>query len=426
MGPESLSAEAESLEKQYLNAKSAGMKLDMSRGKPSPEMLDLSLPMLDAVGGGSDLRAEDGSDARNYGGLCGIPEARRLFSEILGVSPDRIIVMGNSSLNLMFDLVMRGYCFGTGGDCPPQSECRGRKWLCPSPGYDRHFAVTELFGYENIPVEMTPEGPDAAAVEKYCEDPDVKGMWMTPVYANPTGICCSARTIERLASLRPAAKDFRILCDNAYAMHRFPGSPDPGTPNLLLEAEKRDSGDMVYLYTSMSKITFAGGGICALALSENNFARQKKLLSIQTISYDKISQLRHARFFGDFEGVRRHMERYMAVLYPKFRLALDIFERELAPCGAVEWTRPDGGFFISVDVPDGCAKETVRLCREAGLTLTGAGAAFPYGRDPRDRNIRIAPSCPGLPELEKALELFCVCARLAAVRSLLRERGLNA
>lgn len=400
----------------YGAMKNEGLQLDMSRGKPSTQMLSLANPMLDTVNSGSGFNCESGLDVRNYGSLDGIPEAKRLMAGILGVAPEQVMVYGNSSLNLMYDTMMRDLVFGT-DDMPPLFSCEKRKWICPVPGYDRHFKVTEALGFEMINVDMTADGPDMDAVERLVRDETVKGIWCVPKYSNPGGVVYSGEVIRRLARLKPAAADFRIYCDNAYAVHDLYNRLEQ--PNLLTESIGAGNPDICYLFTSTSKISFAGGGITAFAAGPRNLARHRSQLGVQTISHDKLNQLRHARYFRDIDGVYAHMEKYMALLRPKFETVLKILDERLSGTGIGSWNSPRGGYFISFDAPDGCAKRIVRLCKEAGLTLTGAGAAFPYGVDPNDRNIRIAPSCPDEAQLKKAGELFCVCVKIAALEKIL-------
>ncbi|HOP10242.1 MAG TPA: aminotransferase class I/II-fold pyridoxal phosphate-dependent enzyme [Oscillospiraceae bacterium] len=406
----------------YNDYKVKGLKLDISRGKPAPEMLSLSNPILSVLGPDSNLQSEDGMDARNYGGLDGIPEAKRLFSEILSVPAENLIVYGNSSLNLMYDTLARAMIFGVFAGGVPLYECQNRKWLCPVPGYDRHFAITDKFGFEMINIPMHEDGPDMDLVEQLVsDDPDIKGIWCVPVYSNPTGTVYSHKVIERLAALKPASRDFRIYCDNAYVMHTFAGATKVKATNLLTEAQKRGSGSMVYIFTSTSKVSFAGGGVSAIASGEENLAFYKKLLSYQTIGHDKLNQLRHARYFKDVNGVAAHMEKYMTLLVPKFETVCAKLKEGLSATGVAEWTEPKGGFFISVDLLPGCAKRTVTLCKDAGLILTPAGATFPYGMDPNDSNIRISPSFPHIEQLAEAMDVFCASVKLAAVEKLLQQ-----
>lgn len=406
---------------EYQSQKDKGLKLDISRGKPSKEQLDLSMPMLDVLGSDSDMHAEDGTDVRNYGLLDGIPEAKKLMGDLMGVDPSQVIVGGNSSLNIMYDMVARSELFGVMGSTP-WSRLDKVKFLCPVPGYDRHFAVTEQFGIELINVPILADGPDMDAVEEYVNnDPAVKGIWCVPVYANPTGSVYSEETVKRLAALKPAAKDFRIYWDNAYCVHHLFDEEEKQAKvlNILEECEKAGNPDMVYQFCSTSKVTFAGAGVAALSSSPANIADIKSKLQWSTIGPDKINQLRHVRFFKDVNGLKEHMKKHAAIVRPKFEEVLATLERELAELEIAQWSHPLGGYFVSFDAMEGCAKKIVGRCKEAGLVLTGAGAAFPYGKDPKDSNIRIAPTMPTLDELKEALELFVICVKLVAVEKLL-------
>lgn len=409
------------LDKQYEDFKARGLKLDMSRGKPGAVQLNLSNGMMDVLKPDGDMRAQDGTDVRNYGLLDGIPEAKQMFADILEMSPDEIIVGGNSSLNMMYDTVQRAMQFGVYGSEKPWNQCGKIKFLCPAPGYDRHFAICELFGIEMITVPMLPDGPDMDMVEQYVNnDPAVKGIWCVPIYSNPDGITYSDQVVRRFANLEPKANDFRIFWDNAYVIHHLFEDHDT-LLNLMAECKKIGKEDMVFTFASTSKITFPGAGIAALGASKNNVEYLKKLLAIQTICGDKINQLRHMRFFKDADGVRAHMKKHAEILAPKFQIVLDHLSRELAPLEAATWKEPKGGYFVSVYTLDGCAKRTVQLCKEAGVVLTGAGASYPYGKDPHDANIRLAPTFPPNEELELAMELFCLCVKLASVEKLLAE-----
>lgn len=412
-----LAARRDELQKAYDGYKAQNLKLDMSRGKPSVGQLELTLDMNTAVDFAADFKAEDGTDTRNYGILCGLPETRRLFAEILGVSADNVIVGGNASLTLMYDYLstayMRGVCGGT-----PWAKQDGVKFLCPVPGYDRHFSITEFLGVEMINVPMTAEGPDMALVEELVKDPAVKGMWCVPMYSNPSGITYSDETVRRLAALRPAAADFRIMWDNAYCLHHIRDTHDR-LLNIYAEAEKCGNEDIVLMFTSTSKISFPGAGVSALAASPRNLADIKARMTVQTIGYDKMNMLRHNRYFGNLAGIEAHMEKHAEFLRPRFDAVDQALTANLTGKGIAEWTRPNGGYFVSVDLLPGTAKETVRLLKEAGVVLTGAGATYPYGKDPADSNLRIAPSFPPVEELVLAMELFCICAELAAVNKLL-------
>lgn len=410
-----------------------GLKLDMSRGKPSLEQLDLSNGMLDVLDSShTSYIAENGIDVRNYGCLEGIPEARRLFADILGIEADEVFICGNSSLNMMYDTVSRGMLFGFPGGEKPWGQQQKIRFLCPAPGYDRHFAICEVFGIQMITVPMTAEGPDMNLVESWVNnDETVKGIWCVPQYSNPGGITYSDETVRRFANLKPAAGDFRIFWDNAYCVHHVTDTPDH-LLNLMDECKKVGTEDMVIMFTSTSKISFSGAGVAAIGCSRRNMEALKKVIPMQIISFDKINQIRHVRFFKDVDGIHEHMEKHRALLYPRFQMVLDTFERELGDMyvpelrhsraneSGIHWTHPNGGYFISVDTMDGCAARTVELCKMAGVTLTGAGATFPYGKDPHDRNIRIAPSYPSLEELQKASDIFCLCVKLATVEKLLK------
>ena len=411
-----LSARAAELQEQYDAYKARGLKLDMSRGKPGPEQLDLTLDMLECVNEREGYKTAGGVDTRNYGLLDGLPEAKKLFADILEMAPENVIVGGNSSLNLMFDYIAQAYSRGV---CGGEPWCRqGKvKFLCPAPGYDRHFGVTEYFGIELLTVDMTPDGPDMEQVERLAADPLVKGIWCVPKYSNPDGYTYSDETVRRLAAMK-TAPDFRIMWDNAYCLHHLTDTPDP-LLNIYEELKKHGNEDRVVMFCSTSKISFPGAGVAALAASPANIADIKKRMSSQTIGYDKINMLRHVRYFRDLDGIKAHMRLHEAILRPKFAVVLDTLERRLAGRGVASWHKPNGGYFVSVNLMDGCAKETVRLLAEAGVVMTGAGATYPYGRDPRDANIRVAPTYPPLDELQMAMDLFCVCAELACVKKLL-------
>ncbi|MBQ8684525.1 MAG: aminotransferase class I/II-fold pyridoxal phosphate-dependent enzyme [Clostridia bacterium] len=419
MSKEQLQQRESRLQQQYAAYKAQGLQLDMSRGKPGAQQLDLTLDMLDCVNARDGFRAQNGMDTRNYGLLDGLPEVKALFAEIMGVSPEQVIVGGNSSLNMMFDYISTAYSRGVCGHTPwcQQGEVI---FLCPAPGYDRHFAITQYFGIKMIPVKMTPYGPDMDQVEALIADPQVKGMWCVPMYSNPDGITYSDDTVRRLAAMQPAAPDFRLMWDNAYCLHHLDDEGDT-LLNIYPELEKHGHEDMVVEFTSTSKISFPGSGVAALAASPANVADVKRRMTVQTIGHDKLNMLRHVRFFKDVEGIKRHMKLHAAILRPRFRVVLDTLEAELANLGVAHWHHPRGGYFVSVNVMDGCAKRTVELLREAGVVMTPAGATFPYGNDPRDRNIRIAPSFPTVEELAQAMEMFCLCVELACVEKLLAE-----
>lgn len=409
---------------QYEGYKAQGLKLDLSRGKPSPEQLDLGLGLFDVINSKSDMKTGSGADIRNYGLVDGVDEAKNFFSGILGVPAGNIIVGGNSSLNLMYDYVVQALLLGVCGGEGPWVKQGKLKFICPSPGYDRHFAITEQFGFEMVTVEMRSDGPDMDAVEKLVEsDASVKGIWCIPKYSNPTGVVYSDDVVRRLARMKPAASDFRIFCDNAYAVHDlYPGNA-PKLLDLFDECQKAGNEDRPLLFASTSKISFSGAGIACAAASANNIAQMKKNISIQTIGYDKINQLRHARYFSEPGTLARHMAAMADLIRPKFEAVLRIFEDELNGSGVAEWTHPLGGYFISVNVTEGCAQRTVALCKEAGVVLTGAGATYPLRHDPLDRNIRIAPTYPQMRELELTAKLFCLCVKIAAVEKLGKHKS---
>ncbi|MBQ8139708.1 MAG: aminotransferase class I/II-fold pyridoxal phosphate-dependent enzyme [Lachnospiraceae bacterium] len=412
------------LEKAYEDAKGKGLKLDMSRGKPSPAQLDLSKGFLDALSSEDTLKAQDGTDTRNYGVLDGIPEAKELMAEIMDVSPESVIVCGNASLNIMYDTVARSFTHGVNGNTP-WCKLDKVKFLCPAPGYDRHFRITEFFGVEMITVPMSPEGPDMDMVEKYVNnDESVKGIWCVPKYSNPQGYSYSDATVKRFAALKPAAKDFRIFWDNAYAIHHLYEESDrqDNILNILDECAKCGNPNMVYEFASTSKVTYAGGGISAVASSPENLAWIKKSMTVQTIGYDKVNQLRHVKFFKNFDGVKKHMMKHAESMRPKFLAVEGVLEKELGGLGIGTWTNPNGGYFISFDSLPGCAKQIVAKCKEAGVVLTGAGATFPYGKDPEDSNIRIAPSFPSPEEMAQATDLFVLCVKLVSVEKILESK----
>lgn len=397
---------------KYESYKNSGMKLDMSRGKPASDQLDLSGYLLGILEDDKDCVLENGIDCRNYGLPAGIPQIRKLFGEILGVSPKNVIAGGNSSLNMMFDTVSHAYTKGVAG-CTPWGKLEKVKFLCPVPGYDRHFGVTAYFGIDMINIPMNSDGPDMDIVEKYVEnDESVKGIWCVPKYSNPSGITYSDETVRRFAALKPKAKDFRIFWDNSYALHDITDTPDT-LLNLYEEALKNKNEDIVFMFTSTSKITFPGGGVACFAASDANIAWALESIAYQTIGPDKLNQLRHAKAFPDFASVRAQMEKHRAIIAPKFKAVIDCFEKNLSGIPGVSWTKPNGGYFISLELPEGCASRVVKMASEAGLVLTPAGATFPYGKDPRDTNIRIAPTYPSVDELEKALDLLVCCIKLS-------------
>ena len=410
------------LTKTYEDAKGKGLKLDMSRGKPGISQLDMGMDILDALNSKSDMKTEDGMDVRNYGVLDGIPEAKRLMAGIMGVKPENVVVCGNASLSIMYDTISRSMTHGVMGSTP-WCKLDKVKFLCPVPGYDRHFAITEHFGIEMINVPMSQQGPDMDMVERLvAEDSAIKGIWCVPKYSNPQGYSYSDETVRRMAALKPAAKDFRIFWDNAYAVHDLYDDRKDTILEILSECEKAGNPDMVYEFCSTSKISFSGAGVAALASSRGNIDFIKKSMTIQTIGYDKINQLRHVRYFKDINGLKAHMKKHAALLKPKFEAVLTTLDEEFSGLDIGEWTKPNGGYFISFEAMDGCAKAIVAKCKEAGMTLTGAGATFPYGKDPKDSNIRIAPSFPTPEEMKQAAELFALCVKLVSVEKLLAER----
>ncbi|MEE3498092.1 MAG: aminotransferase class I/II-fold pyridoxal phosphate-dependent enzyme [Ruminococcus bromii] len=414
-----LEKEYSSLVKQFEDVKSKGLNLNMARGKPGKEQLDLSLGLLDVVNSSSDFVGADGMDCRNYGILKGIEECRKLFGEMLGVDYNNVMVGGSSSLNMMFDTISCMMTKSVVYGCKPWYEVKNRKFLCPVPGYDRHFGITEYYGFEMIPVPMTSNGPDMDIVEKLVENDDsIKGIWCVPKYSNPQGITYSDDTVKRFAALKPAAKDFRIMWDNAYCIHDISDTPD-SLLNIYDECVKAGNEDMPILFCSTSKITFPGAGVAAMAASDANMNVFAERYNYEIISYDKLNMLRHVKYFKNYDGVLKHMQLHKKVLKPKFEIVLNTLDKELTPTGVGEWTNPNGGYFVSVDVLSGTAKRVVSLCKEAGLILTGAGATYPLGKDPEDKNIRIAPSFPPNDELQTAMDVFCICTKLAACEKLL-------
>ena len=421
MTREELLLEKEAIEKRYSEKKALGLKLDISRGKPSPEQLALSLPMLDLINSETEnFKCENGFDIRNYGVVDGIPECRRLFAEILDAPMENVIVTGNSSLNLFYDLIAHAMCHGLPGGKAPWCECKERKLLCPAPGYDRHFAVGEFFGFELVTVPMNSDGPDMDMVEELIKDETVKGIICVPKYSNPQGISYSAEVVERFAKLSPAASDFRIFWDNAYVVHHldFDGEMDE-VPSLLKLAKENGTEDMVYMLGSTSKVTFPTAGLAAVASSDANTADFKRTLSFQNIGPDKINQMRHVLFFKNLEGVLNHMRKQAEVIRPKFETVLKVLDEELSGTEIAKWNTPKGGYFVSAELMEGTAKRAVALCKEAGVALTGAGAVYPYGKDPADSILRIAPTFAPVSELPVAMEIFCLSAKLAAIEKLL-------
>ena len=417
MTKEETAAELAQLRAEYEKVKAAGRSINMARGVPAPDALDNSMPML-AEAPASLIRSRKGTDVRNYGELSGIEEAKELFAEILEVAPENIIVGGQSSLNLMYDCMIRAYVFGVYGAERSWGKQGRIKFLCPVPGYDRHFRITQEFGFEMINIPMTPTGPDMKLVKEYVEnDPTVKGIWCVPKYSNPQGYTYSPETVEAFAALKPAADDFRIFWDNAYVVHGF-REKDDRLANIFEACAKYGSEDMVYEFASTSKVTFSGSGIAVIAASKNNVEQILKQMTVQTIGYDKINQLRHVNFLKDANGVRAHMKKMGDVLRPKFDCVLETLAKELDGLGIGEWTNPNGGYFVCFKGLNGTAKRAVQLCAEAGVKFTAAGAPFPYGKDPDDNIIRIAPSFPSLDQLKESMELFCLCERIAALETM--------
>ncbi len=409
------------LEEEYEEAKRKGLALDMSRGKPSVAQLQIGMGLMDVLNSESDMKTEGGFDTRNYGLMDGIPEAKKLMADMMQVDPENVIVCGNASLPIMYDTVSRSMTHGVMGSTP-WCKLDNVKFLCPAPGYDRHFAITQHFGIEMITVPMSPEGPDMDMVEKLvAEDASVKGIWCVPKYSNPQGYTYSDETVRRFAALKPAAEDFRIYWDNAYAVHDLYDEKSDSLLDILSECEKAGNPDMVYEFASTSKVSFAGAGIAAVAASRANLDFMRKSMTIQTIGYDKVNQLRHVRYFRDIQGIREQMKKHAAILRPKFEAVIQVLEQELGGLGIGQWTKPNGGYFISFDAMEGCAKAIVAKCKEAGVVLTGAGATFPYGKDPKDSNIRIAPSFPTPEEMAQATDLFVLCVKLVSLEKLLER-----
>ena len=420
MPKEALLKEQTALQQKYNAYQAQKLNLNMARGKPGPEQLELSMPMLNILHGKSELYAANGDDCRNYGLLEGLPEMRQFFGDLLGVDAWDVIVGGNSSLNMMFDTVDAGMHYGF-SNCKPWAAQGKLKFLCPCPGYDRHFGLTEYFGIEMIIIPMTEQGPDMDMVEQLVSsDTSIKAIWCVPKYSNPQGITYSDEVVRRFATLKPAAKDFKILWDNAYCVHDISDTPD-NLLNLMKECKKQGSDDLPIIFTSTSKITFPGAGVAAMAGSKNTLATIRKKLALQTIGYDKINQLRHLLFLKALTALTKHKEQLKALIRPKFDMVLNTLKQELTSAGFAHWTNPQGGYFVSVNVMEGCAKRVVTLCKEAGVTLTDAGATYPYGKDPNDCNIRIAPTFPSIEELKQAMDIFCIAAKLAALEHLLTK-----
>ncbi len=405
-------------EEEYNGFKAKKLALNMARGKPAPEQLDLSMDMLDVLNSKSNLIGCTGEDYRNYGILDGIPEAKTLFSKMIGVGEEEIAICGNASLNIMYDVISTAFLKGVMGNTP-WHKLEKVKFLCPVPGYDRHFAICENFGIEMINIPTSESGPDMDMVEKLvAEDDSIKGIWCVPQYSNPTGYVYSDETVKRFAALKPKAQDFRIFWDNAYCIHHLVDNPEMILP-ILDECKKAGNEDMVYIFGSTSKITFAGAGVAVFGSSKANLASIMKVMGIRTIGHDKINQIRHVQYFKNFEGLVKHMDKHKEIMLPKFNAVLDMLEKEIAPLEIGNWTKPQGGYFVSFDSLPGCAKRIVALCKEAGVTLTGAGAAFPYGKDPEDKNIRIAPTYPSVDELNTAMEIFCLAVKIASAEKML-------
>ncbi len=410
------------LDQEFADIKAKGLKLDMSRGKPSVEQLNLSMGMMDVLMSDVDLTDSKGVDCRNYGVLDGLTETKQLLADMMEVPKDQIIIFGNSSLNIMYDTISRAMTHGILGSAP-WAKLDKVKFLCPVPGYDRHFAITEHFGIEMINVPMTSEGPDMDMVEKLVsEDEAVKGIWCVPKYSNPQGITYSEKTVRRFANLKPAARDFRIFWDNAYGIHHLYEDHQDYLLEILMECKKAGNPDMVYKFASTSKISFPGSGIAAIASSPNNIAEILDTMKIQTIGHDKVNQLRHTRFFGDIHGMVNHMKKHADILRPKFEAVTDTLEKELGGLGIGSWMKPYGGYFISFDSMEGCAKKIVAKAKEAGVVMTAAGATFPYGKDPKDSNIRIAPSFPSQEELKMATEIFVLSVKIVSIEKILEEK----
>lgn len=417
MSQAELEALKKQLEAEYENVKGEGLSLDMSRGKPGSDQLDLSLPMMNLLSDASAYKGLDNVDIRNYGLLDGTKEAKALFADMMDVDTDHVVVYGNSSLNIMYDLIARAMLFGLGGNTP-WSKLDKVKWLCPVPGYDRHFAITEHFGIEMITIPLLEDGPDMDLVEKYVNnDPAVKGIWCVPKYSNPSGVVYSDECVKRFANLKPAAKDFRIFWDNAYCVHHLYEKVE--ILNIAAECEKAGNPDMYFELCSTSKVTFPGAGVAALITSPANVAEHKKSMTIQTISHDKLNQMRHVLFLKDAAGVAAHMEKHAAILRPKFEAVLDTLQKELGELEIGSWIAPRGGYFIAFESLEGCAKKIVAKCKEAGVVMTPAGSTYPYYADPKDTSIRIAPTFPSTEDLAKACRVFVLCVKLVSVEKLL-------
>lgn len=422
MTKEELLQEKEALEAAYAEIKAKGLSLDMSRGKPAAEQLDIAMDIFNVLDEKSIIASENGTDLRNYGILDGIPEAKQLIADMVGTTPENVIVYGNSSLNIMYDQIARAEIFGLCGNTP-WSKLDKVKFLCPVPGYDRHFAITEDFGIEMINIPMTEDGPDMDLVEQYVNnDAAVKGIWCVPKYSNPQGIVYSDETVRRFAALKPAAADFRIFWDNAYAVHHLYDENQAEILDILSECEKAGNPDMVFQFCSTSKVSFPGAGIAAISASPANIADIKKRLTIQTIGHDKINQLRHVKYFKNMDGIKAHMKKHADIIRPKFQMVDELLKAEIGSRGIGSWVNPMGGYFISFEALEGCAKAIVAKCKEAGVVLTGAGSPFPYKNDPKDSVIRIAPTYPSTEELKEAAEVFVTVVRLVSVEKLLENK----
>jgi len=420
MSAESLNSELSEILKKLSEYSNRGLSLDLTRGKPGNDQLAISEDMLGVISSSEDCICENGTDCRNYGILDGIPETKRLFSDLLGIPEKNLIIAGNSSLNIMFDTVARAMIFGVYGGKTPWGQQSRIKFLCPSPGYDRHFAICEAMGIEMIPVDMTPDGPDMDTVERLVSsDSSIKGIWCVPKFSNPEGYTYSDETVERFARLSPAADDFRIFWDNAYAVHEI-YDEKVELLDIFETCKKYGTQDSVFYFASTSKISFPGSGVAIMAASENNLIQIKPILSAQTIGFDKINQMRHVKYFKDAEGVHAHMKRHADIIRPRFDAVIGAFRREL--CGIATWTEPKGGYFVDLSVPDGCAKRVFRLAADSGVTLTKAGASYPYGKDPHDRHLRIAPTYPSFEDLTLAVEILCLCVKAAAIEKALANK----
>ena len=423
MSKEQLLHEKDMLEQKFKEVQNRNLKLDMSRGKPAAAQLNLSNGMMDVLNSTSDMVCESGVDCRNYGVMDGIPEARKLLADMSEVPEKNILIYGNSSLNVMFDTVARAMVMGVCGHTPWSKLDKPVKFLCPVPGYDRHFGITEFFGIEMINVPLLPTGPDMDMVEELVSsDPYIKGIWCVPKYSNPTGISYSDETVLRFAHLKPAAPDFRIFWDNAYSIHHLYDDDQDVILELLSECEKAGNPDLVYKFISTSKVSFPGSGIAAMAASEANLADARRYMNYQTIGHDKLNQLRHVRFFKDMDGMHEHMRKHAAILRPKFEAVISVLDKELGGLEIGSWSRPKGGYFISFDAMPGCAKAIVAKAKEAGVIMTKAGATYPYGKDPQDSNIRIAPSFPTPEELAAAAEVFVLSVKLVSIDKILENK----